>query len=138
MKKKTPAKLKKELWELCKNITREIYRRNDGNFTCFTCGRTIVSNNDAHTSHFIPSATCGAYLRYDLRNLRVCCRYCNIWLGGNGSAFYKNLVAEVGQKEVDKIFVDKNKIIKADIIFYQSKIDEYKERLRNLEKNKRT
>jgi hypothetical protein len=40
------------------------------------------------------------------------------------------MVEEVGQKEVDALFKDKQKIIKADNIFYLSKIKEYEEKLK--------
>jgi len=124
-KKKTPAQLKKKLWELCKQITRARYQKSDGTWDCFTCGRLIDDPAKAQTGHFIASGTCGAFLRYDLRNLRIQDYYCNINLGGNGSSFYRNLVEEEGQEYVDQLFRDKQKVIKADVIFYQSKIDEY-------------
>lgn len=125
MKTPTVKTLKKKLWELCKQIIRKKYQKKDGTWNCFTCGRLIDEPAKAQTGHFIPSGSCGAYLRYDLRNLRIQDYYCNINLGGNGSEFYRKMVEEVGQKEVDKLFQDKNKVIKADIIFYANKINEY-------------
>ena len=125
MKTPTVKTLKKKLWELCKQIIRKKYQKKDGTWNCFTCGRLIDEPAKAQTGHFIPSGSCGAYLRYDLRNLRIQDYFCNINLGGNGSEFYRKMVEEVGQKEVDKLFQDKNKVIKADIIFYANKINEY-------------
>lgn len=125
MKTPTVKTLKKKLWELCKQIIRKKYQKKSGTWCCFTCGRLIDEPAKAQTGHFIPSGSCGAYLRYDLRNLRIQDYYCNINLGGNGSEFYRKMVEEVGQKEVDKLFQDKNKVIKADIIFYANKISEY-------------
>lgn len=119
--KATPERLlKKKLWELCKQLIRELY----GN-ECFTCGRIGLSGSNWHTGHFLPSSTCGAYLRYDLRNLRPQCYACNIHLGGNGAAFYKAMVEDVGQKEVDQIFKDKQKIVKVDRAFYETRIKSY-------------
>lgn len=129
VKKATPAQLKKKLWELCKEITRATYKLPDGTWNCFTCGRRIDEPAKAQTGHCIASGACGAFLRYDLRNLRIQDYYCNINLGGNGAMYYKNLVAEKGQEYVDQLFRDKQKIIKADVIFYQSKIDEYQKLL---------
>lgn len=126
-KKKTPKKLKAELWELCKKITRIKYLKKDGSWDCFTCGKMIDEPAKAHTAHFIPSGSCGAYLRYDLRNLRIGCYHCNINLGGNGATYYVKMVDENGQDYVNRIFQDKNQIVKADEYFYQSKIDEYTE-----------
>lgn len=124
--KPTPAKLKKQIWEECKRITRKRYQRKDGMWNCFTCGRLIDEPSKAQTGHFIPSSTCGAFLRYDLRNLRVQDYYCNINLGGNGSEFYRRLVEENGQEYVDQLFRDKQKIIKADIIWLMTLLEEYK------------
>lgn len=64
-----------------------------------------------HAGHFIPSSTCGIRLRYDLRNIRPQCFFCNIHLGGNGSEFYRKLVQEVGQEAVDTLFKEKQQII---------------------------
>lgn len=125
MKKPTPAKLKKELWELCKQITRARYIKPDGTWDCYTCGRRIDEPAKAQTGHFIPSAAGGAFLRYDLRGLRIQDYYCNINLGGNGSEYYRKMVAEVGQEAVDQFFRDKQKVIKADVIWLQNKINEY-------------
>lgn len=119
------AKLKDKLWELCKQITRLIYKNKNGTWNCYTCDRLIDEPSKAHTGHLIPSGSCGAFLRHDLRNLRVQDYYCNINLGGNGAEFYKRMVKEVGQKAVDKLFQDKNKLIKADVIFYQKQIEKY-------------
>ena len=112
--------LKNKLWELCK----QIIRKRDGN-VCFTCGKGGLEGSSWHTGHFIPSGACGAFLRYDLRNLASQCYNCNINLGGNGTAYYRNMAENNGQEFVDQIFKDKQKVIKADAIFYQDKIDEY-------------
>jgi len=124
--------LKNRVWELCKQIIRSQYIKSDGTWNCYTCGRIIDVPAKAQTGHFIASSVCGAYLRYDLRNLRVQDYYCNINLGGNGSYFYKNLVSEKGQEYVNQLFIDKNKIIKADEIFFLQKIDEYEKILQEL------
>lgn len=113
IKKPSTKKLKEILWNHCKRITRARYIDKDGNWHCYTCGRLIDDPAKAHTGHFIASSVCGAFLRYDLRNLRVQDYYCNINLGGNGAQFYKNMVQEVGQACVDQLFIDKEKIVKA-------------------------
>lgn len=125
MKKKSIKSLKTKLWELCKQIIRQRYQNKDGTWNCYTCGRRIDEPAKAQTGHFIPSGSCGAFLRYDLRNLRIQDYYCNINLGGNGAEFYKKLVEENGQEYVDQLFRDKQKIVKADIIWFADKIAEY-------------
>lgn len=113
VKKKTPKQVRTLLWEQCKRLVRARYVDKDGNWHCYTCGRLIDEPAKAHTGHFIASSVCGAFLRHDLRNLRIQDYYCNINLGGNGAQFYKNMVEEVGQTAVDQLFIDKNKVVKA-------------------------
>lgn len=120
--KQKPAILKRKLWELCK----QIIRKRDGN-VCVICKKANLEGSGWHTGHFLPSSVCGAYLRYDLRNLHSSCYNCNINLGGNGAMFSKVLAEKFGQAFVDKIFQDKQITIKADSIFYEEKIKEYTE-----------
>jgi len=118
--------LKQKLWAECKRIIRARYVNDDGTWNCFTCGKRIDEPAKAQTGHFIPSAACGAYLRYDLRNLRVQDYFCNINLGGNGAEYYRRLVDELGQEAVDQLFKDKQITIKADADWYIQKIEEYR------------
>lgn len=141
--KKKPVKvkikpLKAKLWELCKQIIRLKYKNPNNTWNCYTCGKLIDEPAKAQTGHFLASSVCGAYLRYDLRNLRIQDYYCNINLGGNGATFYKNLVEREGQEYVDQIFKDKQKTIKADEIWFTEKIKEYEEVLRVLQANQQT
>lgn len=124
MRKKTLKALKIELWKLCKSLTRKVYGNN-----CYTCPARNLEGSNWHTAHLIPSAACGGFLRYDLRNLRPCCYNCNINLGGNGSTFYKHMVEREGQAYVDQLFKDKNKTIKLDVIYVQNLILSYAQQL---------
>lgn len=119
MKQHTVKSAKAKVWELCK----EIVRKRDGNI-CVICGKQNLEGSGWHTGHFIPSSTCGAFLRYDLRNLHSSCYNCNINLGGNGALFLIALENKYGRSFVDKVIQDKQKIIKADIIFYEQKKEE--------------
>lgn len=119
-KKKTPAQLRDQLWELTKQACRKKY----GN-VCFTCGSRDLAGSNWQSGHFIPSSVCGAYLRYDLRNIRPQCIRCNLHGGGMGAEFYRRLVLIEGQEYVDQLFRDKQLITKADSIFYLAKIKEF-------------
>lgn len=126
--KKTPEKkLKEELWELCKIITRKTY----GN-TCYTCPAINLQGANWHTGHFIPSSVCGLYLRYDLRNLRPQCYRCNINLAGNGSVFYRRLLSELGPDYVNQLFKDKELITKSTKEFYTDLILTYQQKVKEL------
>lgn len=130
-KSKEPiSKIQRRIWELCK----QIIRKKHGNI-CYTCDATGLVGSNWHTSHFIPKAACGALLKYDLRNLRPSCYHCNINLGGNGAEFYRRLVRDVGQEEVDKIYQDKNKLVKADYKFYEDILNRYTVLLGNMDTN---
>lgn len=122
---KSTKSLKAKVWEECKRITRLRYVRPDGMWNCYTCDRLIDEPAKAHTGHFIPSGNCGGFLRYNLDNLRIQDYFCNVNLGGNGAEYYKRMVEEVGQKSVDQIFRDKNKLIKLDCVYLQNLVDEY-------------
>jgi len=129
LKKKSKAKIsviQRNLWELCKQIIRKKY----GNI-CYTCGATGLEGGNWHTSHFIPKASCGAYLKYDLRNLRPSCYHCNINLGGNGSSFYRELVRKEGQDYVDSLFKDKQVTVNA-YLHYEKLLIEYQDILDKL------
>jgi hypothetical protein len=101
-------KLQDKVWKEAKRITLNKY----GN-TCYTCDRTNLDGSNCQLGHFIPSGSCGAYLRLDLRNLRIQCYHCNINLGGNGAEYYRRMVMEVGKKATEQIFKDKQKSVKA-------------------------
>lgn len=122
------SKIQKKLWELCRALIKNKYGS-----TCFTCGKKRLLKSNRHTGHFIPKAACGAYLKYDLRNLRPQCYHCNINLGGNGAEFYKNLVEKEGQEYVDQLFLDKQKTVKA-MDHYLMLIDKYTEMLNSKKK----
>ena len=128
MKKKTISQIQKELWELCKILIRKKYNLGNDTWKCYTCDKIITDKQNAHTAHFLPKASCGSYLKYDLRNLRVCCYNCNINLGGNGAEFYRRMVEREGQEYVDTLFSDKQKNIKAYDYFIQL-CEEYKSML---------
>lgn len=122
VKKPSLTKLKKTLWDLCKTIIRT----RDGS-ECVICGAKNLAGGNWQTGHFIPSSTCGSFLRYDIRNLHSNCMRCNIICGGNGALYYRALVSKYGEQFVDGIFKDKGTYVKADVLFYEEKIKLYKE-----------
>lgn len=112
--------LGRKLWILCKEIVRKKY----GN-ECYTCGRKGLEGSNWHTSHLLPKASVGAYLKYDLRILRPCCYNCNINLGGNGAEFLRLMIIREGQDYVDQIFRDRALIVKA-YDHYEMLLEKYK------------
>lgn len=100
--------IQRKVWELCKQIVRKQF----GN-ECYTCGAKGLAGSNWHTGHLIPKASCGAYLKYDLRILRPQCYHCNINLGGNGAEFYRRMILREGATYVDNLIRDKQVSIKA-------------------------
>lgn len=61
----------------------------------------------------IPKSTLGAFLKYDLRVLRLQCTRCNIWGGGMGAIFIENMRKIEGNEYVDQILKDRQITVKA-------------------------
>ena len=115
--KSESAKLKDELWELCKKITRLRHGHN-----CYTCGNYVKF---PHTGHFIPSSVCSTELDYSLDNLRPQCMPCNIWKSGNWVVFERNLIRDGISVEKLKIKNERTKGKQYDSLWYRKMIRKY-------------
>jgi len=123
-KSKTPlAKAKVKLWKALK----EVISIRDGD-TCISCGATGLVGHNKHGGHFIPSSSCGGFLRYDLRNVHIQCSTCNLFRGGAGAEYTRALEKKYSTKFVDKIIQDKQEIIRLDIEYIE-RLTEYYESL---------
>ena len=81
----------------------------NGKIICYTCD-TIIPLDKAQVSHFI-SRTHHS-LRWEPRNVRLCCARCNIWLNGNLTEFTLRLIDECGRAEVEWLRQEGRKIRK--------------------------
>ena len=120
MKKKTPGKLKKELWKVF-----SAYIRTRDKYTCFICGRR-GEGGGMHAGHFIPKSVGGLALYFHEDNVHACCYHCNINLGGN---LYEYGI-KLGKKTVNRLYKLKQKTVKG--FPYEEKIVEYTEKLQQL------
>jgi len=120
------AKAKDKLWKALKNLI-EI---RDGN-TCISCGATGLQGHNKHGGHFIPSSSCGGFLRYDLRNVWIQCSTCNLFRNGAGAEYTRELQKRFTNKFVDRIIADKAVIIKLDLD-YVNQLTEYYQSLGSL------
>ena len=73
----------------------------------------------------IAKQSLGAYLKYDLRLLRLQCYNCNINLGGMGAIFIERMRKIEGDEYVDKILKDRQISVKA-YDHYLKILEEYK------------
>lgn len=124
------SRLQRKIWEKCKLIIRKKYPN-----ICYTCQKSGLIGSNWHTGHLFSKASLGAYLKYDLRVLRPQCYNCNINRGGAGADFYARMLKEIGQKEMEKLQKDRQKIVNA-YNHYQSLLIAYKSILEQLEANK--
>lgn len=115
-------KLKDQLWELCKQITRARY----GNI-CYTCHKGGLEKSNWQTGHFISSSICSTALRYDLRNLRPQCYNCNINKSGNWLAFERHLRLDGVDIEALKEENERTKGLSYRDDWYIAKIKEYEQ-----------
>ncbi len=122
LKRKSKSEIRKiqdKLWQLCRELTFEKYGD-----TCYTCNATGLKKQNRQCGHMWAKASLGAYLKYDLRVLRPQCYRCNINFGGNGAVFYKKVLEEIGEEEMQKLEQDRNKIVNAKD-HYLKLIEEY-------------
>lgn len=127
---KTPlAKAKEKLWKTLK----QVIDIRDGD-VCISCGSAGLVGANKHGGHFVSSASCGGFLRYDLRNVHNQCAYCNLYSSGAGPEYTLSLQKKYGPQFVEKIIEDKNVTVKLDMA-YVTGMTEYYESL--LKKNKK-
>lgn len=120
-KKKTDlAKLKEQLWKLCREIQIKRYGSD-----CYTCPSKNLEGSSRHLGHFIPSSICSTSMRYDLDNLRVQCYSCNIHKSGNWPVYERNLIRDgIDVQELK----DRNEKTKGEMYredWYVEKIENY-------------
>ena len=118
------SKLQRQIWEECKRIIRARYKTEKG-YVCYTCGKADLIGSDCQTGHMIPKSTLSAFLKYDLRLLRLQCTRCNIWGGGMGAIFIENMRMIEGDEYVDQIMKDRQVSVKA-YDHYLKILEEYK------------
>jgi hypothetical protein len=131
------AQAKKKLWK----VLKQVIDIRDGD-TCISCGATGLRGHNKHGGHFIPSSSCGGFLRYDLRNVWVQCATCNLFRNGAGAEYTLELQKRLGQNFVEKIVADKQVQIQLDVPYieeltkyYGTLLTKSKEGLLELTKN---
>ncbi len=133
-KPKSISKLKKELWELCKQITRKRYRLPNGTWRCYTTGILLDEPAKCHTGHFIAKSICSTELAYDLKNLRIQSYRANIHLSGDTLQFEDNLIRDHGEEYVKEL-KERNRATKGKSYgtsWYTEQVERYKQLLLDL------
>ena len=82
---------------------RERDKINNDFFRCISCGKIKrIEGSKYHAGHFYPVGQYKA-LRFDENNVNGECVACNHYSGDHLIGYEKNLIAKIGQKEVDKL-----------------------------------
>lgn len=123
MKKKTTAKLKKELWAV---FTKFIKTRDK--YICFTCGK-YDEKYGMGGGHYKPKGACGADYYFSEINVNAQCTYCNLTLQGNQVIYRQRLVQKYGEEavlDIEKNFGRVNRYYPYEerIIYYKTKLSE--------------
>jgi hypothetical protein len=121
-RKKSTAKLKKELWRIFSRYVRE-----RDNWTCFTCD-VVAFGSGMHAGHFIPAAVGGLALYFAEDNVHAQCMRCNLWLQGNQYVYGDRL----GKRRVNALNKLRAKVTKWDEADYLKKIELYKKKYKKL------
>lgn len=128
-RKKTSAKLKKELDSLLSKYIRQKYADDNGELICYTCGWRGHWKK-LHNGHLVSRYYLNT--RFDERNCRPQCITCNLWRNGMTPHFAEKLSKELGVGIVEELYREARKIIKD--FPYQEKIDHYTKLLSEYEK----
>lgn len=95
---------------------------------CFDCGE-YAEGQQFQCGHFEPSGSSGAILRYHPHNMQGQAGKCNVgYVQEKVKINYTlKMIDKYGREYVDHLKQLKNKSIKADIIFYETMVDLYKQ-----------
>lgn len=93
---KTPTQLETE----CRAIVQKIARIRDRDDGCISCHMPANYGGLWHGSHFRPAGN-NAAVQFHLWNIHKSCAQCNLFKGGNLSAYRPSLVQKIGTDRVE-------------------------------------
>lgn len=128
-KKQSIKYLKKELDRIFSLYIRWLGAK-DGKNKCFTCDVILP----------IEKLQCGHYesrkylsLRYEISNNSPQCPTCNIIKSGNYTVYALRMIEKYGKEHLDWLAIKKHNIVKWTAFEYQLMINEFSEKLKNLQ-----
>lgn len=128
-KTKTLSRLKKELDQIFSRYIRWKYAKN-GTVQCYTCS-TRKPVKEMQCGHWISRTSLAT--RFSEDNCRPQCVGCNMFNQGRLDVFTVNLIKE--GIDIVKLQQSKYQVLKVDRIWYESKIEYYKQKLKEYETN---
>ena len=128
-KLKTLPALKKACWALLSEWIRRKDADEGGAVSCYCCG-AIMHWKESHAGHFVGGRTGSVLLNPEV--IRVCCPRCNLFLGGNYTAFTLRMIDEVGREKVDELLALRHQLKKWSREDLEAFKTEYKAKLEAL------
>ncbi len=129
MKKITISKLKTKLDKLFSEYVRRRYADHAGQSKCVTCGKVDHWKN-LQAGHFMSRRHHS--LRWDEVNVQVQCVACNCFRAGEQYKFSVYLDNQHGPGTAEELQIKSHEITKLSRGDYEMKIEEIKEKLKNL------
>lgn len=136
IKKKTKTKKQKitPLKNKLKKLVADYVKIRDGR-VCQRCLKTIVSKNDCHASHVIPTSQ-SLYLRFNPINIKTLCSFCHIrWWHKDILEAYK-WFEEKFPERFEFLQENRYKMVKFTIEDYKDMIKIAEEKLDEIKKDK--
>lgn len=121
LKKKTTSQLKKELDRLFSIYIRKKNADENGIAQCVTCG-TRKHWKELQNGHY--ESRSHLSLRFDETNCNVQCQVCNIWKGGNYTAYVLFMLNKYGKEHLEML--DRKKYEVTKYFPYEELIEKYK------------
>lgn len=120
-KVKSQSVLKKDLDRIFSIYIRQKYSDDNGNVKCYTCSKTGHWKT-LQNGHWIPRNNLST--RFSEENCRPQCVGCNMFNKGRPDVFAVNLIRD--GIDIVKLQQTKYQVFKIDWVWYESKIEHYK------------
>jgi hypothetical protein len=128
-RKTTLRGLKAKAWKLFSEWIRRRDADEGGTVYCCTC-RTPIYWKESHAGHFVPGRTNAVLFNADVTNPQ--CVRCNIFLGGNYTAYTLYMLDKWGREKVEEFLALRHKTVKLTRSDLEDLIGEYQEKLKAL------
>ena len=125
MKKSIPT-LERKLWKVFSDFIRTRDK-----WTCLTCGK-YEEGRGMHAGHFHDKSISNPELYFHPRNVHAQCVACNLYRSGNKAIYATRLVERYSPEILQELLVVKNSQVKWNRNDYEIKIEEFKEKLKNV------
>ena len=125
---KSPTKWEQE----CLAIVQKIARLRDRHDGCISCHMGANYGGQWHGSHFRPAGNNSAVM-FNLWNIHKACAQCNLFKGGNISAYRPRLIEKIGLERVEWL-ESQTQVVKRDVGYLMRFKKVMGKRLRRMEK----